>query len=83
MTWLDSVTIYHWVQRFILVFIDAARTCRHTAGDRWLIDETYVKFGGRWVYVYRAIDQFGQVIDVLAGEKRDLAASRRSFTQAL
>ena len=38
---------------------------------------------GRWVYLYRAIDQFGQVIDVLASEKRDLAAARRFFTQAL
>jgi transposase-like protein len=33
--------------------------------------------------VYRAIDQFGQVIDVLVAEKRDLAATRRFFTRAL
>ncbi len=38
---------------------------------------------GRWCYLYRAIDQFGQVIDVLASEKRDLAAARRFFTRAL
>jgi IS6 family transposase len=35
------------------------------------------------VYLYRAIDQFGQVIDVLVSEKRDLAATRRFFTRAL
>jgi IS6 family transposase len=35
------------------------------------------------VYLYRAIDQFGQVIDVLVSQKRDLAATRRFFTQAL
>jgi transposase-like protein len=35
------------------------------------------------VYLYRAIDQYGQVIDVLVSEKRDLAATRRFFTQAL
>jgi IS6 family transposase len=52
-------------------------------GDRWFVDETYIKIAGRWVYLYRAIDQFGQVIDVLVSEKRDLAATRRFFTRAL
>ncbi len=80
---VDHVTIYRWVQRFTALFIDAARPCRHAAGDRWFVDEAYVKVAGRWVYLYRAIDQFGQVIDVLVSEKRDLAASRRLFTQAL
>ena len=37
----------------------------------------------RWVYLYQAIDQYGQVIDVLVSEKRDLAATRRFFTRAL
>jgi transposase-like protein len=50
------------VQRFTPLLIDAARPCRHISGDRWFIDETYVKVSGRWVYLYRAIDQFGQVI---------------------
>jgi transposase-like protein len=80
---VDHVTIYRWVQRFTPLFIDAARPCRHSPGDRWFVDETYVKVAGRWIYLYRAIDQFGQVIDVLAAQKRDLAASRRFFTQAL
>ena len=53
------------------------------AGDRWFVDETYLKVAGRWVYLYRAIDQYGQVIDVLASPKRDLAATRRFFSRAL
>ena len=53
------------------------------AGDRWFVDETYLKLAGRWVYVYRAVDQHGQVIDVLASPKRDLAATRRFFDRAL
>jgi transposase-like protein len=39
-------------------------------------------FGPHRAYLYRAIDQFGQVIDVLACEKRDLAATRRFFPRA-
>jgi DDE domain len=57
----DHVTIYRWVQRFTPLLADAARPCRHAVGDRWQVDETYVKVAGRWRYMYRAIDQFGQV----------------------
>src|SRR3954464_11492183 len=67
---VDHVTIYRWVQRFTPLLVDAARPCRHAPGDRWCVDETYAKVAGRWVYLYRAIDQFGQVIDVLVAEKR-------------
>ena len=62
---VDHVTIYRWVQRFTPEFIEAARPCRHAPGDRWFVDETYVKVAGRWTYLYRAVDQHGQVIDVL------------------
>jgi transposase-like protein len=80
---VDHVTVYRWVQRFTPLLIDAAQPCRHAPGDRWFVDETYAKVAGRWVYLYRAIDQFGQVIDVLVSEKRDLAATRRFFNRAL
>jgi transposase-like protein len=79
----DHVTVYRWVQRFTPLLIDAARPCRHVPGDRWFIDETYVKVAGRWMYLYRAIDQYGQVIDVMASQKRDLATTRRFFTHVL
>jgi IS6 family transposase len=80
---VDHVTIYRWVQRFTPELIDAARPSRHVAGDRWFVDETYLKVAGRWVYLYRAIDQHGQVIDVFASPKRDLTANRQFFTRAL
>jgi transposase-like protein len=47
------------------------------------VDETYVKVAGRWRYVYRAIDQFGQVIDVFVSARRDATAARRCFDQAI
>jgi IS6 family transposase len=53
---VDHVTIYRWVQRFTPLLIDAARPCRHATGDRWFVDETYVKIAGRWViYTGRSI----------------------------
>jgi transposase-like protein len=80
---VDHVSVYRWVQRFTPSLIDAARPCRHTPGDRWFVDETYVKIAGRWVYLYRTIDQLSQVIDVLVAQKRGLAATRRFFIRAL
>ena len=80
---VDHVTVYRWVQRFTPDFIEAARPCRHAPGDRWFVDETYVKVSGTWTYLYRAVDQHGQVIDVLLSVRRDLAAARRFFARAL
>jgi transposase-like protein len=71
------------LQRFTPLLAEAARPCRHLVGNRWYVDETYVKVAGRWRYVYRAIDQFGQVIDVLVSPQRDAKAARRFFTQAI
>ena len=68
---VDHVTIYRWVQRFTPLLADAAVPCRPRVGDRWFADETYVKIAGRWRYVYRAVDQYGQIIDVMGvGEAR-------------
>jgi transposase-like protein len=55
----------------------------HATGDGWFVDETYVKLAGRWTYLYRALDQHGQVIDVLVCERRDGAAARAFFACAL
>ena len=42
-----------------------------------------MKVAGRWRYVYRAIDQFGQVIDVFVSPRRDVTAARRFFERAI
>ena len=80
---VDHVTIFRWVQRFTPLLAEAARPCRHGIGDRWQVDETYVKVAGRWRYVYRAIDQFSQVIDVFVSPRRDANAAHRFFEQAI
>ena len=80
---VDHVTIYRWVQRFTPLLAEVARPCRHAVGDRWQVDETYVKVAGQWRYVYRTIDQFGQVIDVFVSPRRDAAAAQRFFQRAI
>jgi transposase-like protein len=80
---VDHVTIYRWVLRFTPLLADAARPCRHAVGSRWWVDETYVKVAGRWRYVYRAVDQSGQVVDVFVSPRRDAKAARRFFRRAI
>jgi|GEM_PF-1073161 transposase-like protein len=80
---VDHVTVYRWVQRFAPEFAEAARARQHVVGDHWHVDETYLKVNGSWQYLFRAIDQFGQVIDVLLSPRRDARAARRFFAQAI
>jgi DDE domain len=45
------------------LLMEAARPRRHSFGDRWCVDESYVKVAGVWRYLYRALDQFAQVVE--------------------
>src|SRR3954447_7182458 len=51
-------------------------------GRRWHVDETYLKVGGRWAYLYRAIDRDGNLIDTMLSEHRDMAAAQAFFRSA-
>jgi DDE domain len=72
---VDHVSVFRRVQRFTPLLADAARFARHSPGNRWFVDEAYVKINGIWWYVYRAVDQYGQVIHVLVSAHRDAAAA--------
>jgi IS6 family transposase len=80
---VDHVTVYRWVHRFASEFAEAARARQHVVGNRWHVDETYLKVGGTWRYLFRAIDQFGQVIDVYLSPRRNTEAARQFFIRAI
>jgi IS6 family transposase len=67
---VEHVSLHRWVQRFTPLLIDAARPCRHAVGRRWFVDETSVKVAGVWPNVYRAVDGYGQIIDVYVSVRR-------------
>ena len=52
-------------------------------GDRWFVDETYVKVAGVWRYVFRAVDQHGRVIEVSVSKRRNIAAATKFFEAML
>jgi transposase-like protein len=65
---LEYLTVFCWVQPFTPL-IDAARPCRHTRGERWFVDETYVDVSGRVDLSVPRYRQPGQLIDDLVAEK--------------
>jgi transposase, IS6 family len=80
---VDPSTIYDWVQAFTPRFIEAARQHRSPVGTRWWVDETLLKIGGRWRYVFRCLDEHGQILDVYLSNHRDARSARAFFERAL
>jgi len=80
---VDQSTIYRWVQRFLPLFEGAARRYREPVGLDWRVDETYACIRGRWHYIYRAIDERGQIVDAYVSAVRDIGAARTFFKQAI
>lgn len=80
---VDPSTIYDWVQAFTPRFIEAARQHRSPVGTRWRVDETLLKIGGRWRYLFRCLDEHGQIVDVYLSDRRDAASARAFFDRAI
>jgi transposase, IS6 family len=80
---VDRSTVHDWVRRFAPLYQEAARAHRHRVGSRWAVDETYIRVAGRPCYLYRAVDEHGQVVDVYYSERRDRAAAEAFFRGAL
>jgi transposase-like protein len=73
-----------WEARFAPLLADQLRTKRHgQAGKCCYVDETSLKVHGKWWYLYRAIDQEGNLVDSLLSEKRNMGAAQRFFKQAV
>jgi len=80
---VSARTVLVWAHKFGPLLAAEGRRHARPVGARWYVDETYVRVGGRWAYLYRAVDEAGQVIDVLLREQRDLASARAFFDQAI
>ncbi|MGH2350466.1 MAG: IS6 family transposase [Chloroflexota bacterium] len=80
---VDRTAIYRWVQRFLPLFGVAARQHRRRVGKKWRVDETYCDFQGKQAYIYRAIDEDGQVVDAYFSERRNAAAAQAFFARAM
>ncbi len=80
--------VREWEERFAPLITQMERSAvlrarrRGKVGRSWYTDETYVKVGGKWCYLYRAIDRDGNLVDSMLSEHRDMASAKRFFTEA-
>ena len=80
---IDHATINRWVIKFAPVLEHKARLKKKRVSDSWRMDETYVKVKGEWLYYYRAVDKFGDVIDYYLSPNRDEAAAKAFLNKAI
>jgi transposase-like protein len=76
--------VRNWEERFAPLLTEQLRRQRKgKVGRRWYVDETYLKVKGKWCYLYRAIDQNGNLVDSMLSSTRDMAAAQRFFRGTL
>jgi len=80
---VDHSTINRWVLHYSPQLEAAFRRRKKRVGNRWRMDESYIKVKGQWTYYYRAVDKQGQTIDFLLTSKRDTKAALRFLKKAL
>ena len=80
---VDHSTIHRWIIKLVPVVEKTFRRRKVAVGTSWRMDETYIKVGGHWKYLYRAVDKAGRTVDFLLTAKRDRAAAQRFLTRAI
>jgi len=72
-----------WCNKFGPKYVTRLKRNHQGYGDTFFIDEVFVKIGGKQHYLWRAVDQDGEVIDVFLQKRRDGAAAKRFFKRLL
>jgi putative transposase len=76
-------TVRQWCAKFGPAYARELRRRRPRAGDKWHLDEVYTKINGEWKYLWRAVDQHGNVLDILVQSKRDAKAAKRFLAKLM
>jgi transposase-like protein len=71
------------VRRYALEFIKRWNRFGRGSGRSWRVDETYIKVRGRWMYLYRVVDNAGNTVDSRLSDRRNLAAAKAFFKKAI
>jgi transposase-like protein len=80
---VDHATIHRWVIRYSRKLLERFNRHKRPVSRKWHLDETYIKVRGRWMYVYRAIDSAGDMVEFWFSERRNLTAAKRFLRNAL
>ena len=80
---VNPSTIFRWVQRYAPEIEKRVRPYQGHRSGSWRVDETYVRVGGRWRYLFRAVDKHGRLIASMLSDRRDTGAAYRFLRKAL
>jgi putative transposase len=76
-------TVRRWCLKFGPEYARRLRRQRPTQGDHWYLDEVFVSIGGQRYYLWRAVDQDGDVIDIPLQKRRNGVAAKRFLRKLL
>ena len=76
-------SIRTWSLRFGQDFASTLKRRRPKPGDKWHLDEVFIRIRGERHYLWRAVDQHGRVLDILVQSRRNTKAAKRFFKKLL
>jgi len=76
-------TIRRWCAKFGQAYASGLRRRRPRPGDKWHCDEVFIRINGTQHYLWRAVDQHGNVLDILVQSRRNAVAAKRFFRTLL
>src|SRR5467141_2128593 len=80
---LTCETVREWCLKFGQTYANELRRRSPRPGDKWHLDEVFLKINGRLHYLWRAVDQDGDVLDILVQSRRDKKAAKKFFRKLL
>ena len=80
---MDHATIQRWVFKFSPLLEKEFRKRKKPVGNRWRLDETYIKVKGEWKYLYRAVDREGNTVDFLLTKRRQRMSAQSFLIKAI
>jgi transposase-like protein len=80
---VDHTTVWRWVQAYAPEIRKRLQGQLRYKRTTWFMDETYVRVAGRWMYLFRAVDNRGDTVDFYLSETRDRDAAKRFLQAAL
>ena len=80
---VEHATLNRWVVRYAPQIGCKARSSKRSVCRSWRMDETCVKVRGQWVYLCRSVAKHGETVDLMLSTRRDSAAAKRFFRQAV
>ena len=80
---LSHESVRYWCRKFGQVYANRLRRRRPRPGDKWHLDEVFLSINGERQYLWRAVDQDGNVLDILVQRRRDKHAAKKCFRKLL